>query len=60
MTALLEVGYDDVLSYEHEDPVMSREDGCTKNIEFLRPLVLKEPLREWGVWWNKEETNVNA
>jgi hypothetical protein len=34
---------------------MSREDGCKKNIEFLRPLIISEPLREWGVWWKKEE-----
>ena len=37
MTALLEVGYDYVLSYEHEDPIMSREDGCEKCIAFLKP-----------------------
>jgi len=40
MTALLEVGYDYVLSYEHEDPVMSREDGCEKCIAFLKPLII--------------------
>lgn len=55
MTALLTIGYDYVLSYEHEDPVMSREDGCEKNIDFLRPLVIKSPLKDWGVWWKKEE-----
>ena len=60
LTALLEVGYDFVLSFEHEDPVVSREDGCRKNIEFLRPLIINEPLREWGVWWKKEEAQVNA
>lgn len=49
MTGLLEVGYDYVLSYEHEDPVMSREDGCEKCIAYLRPLIIKAPLR--GVWW---------
>ena len=49
MTALLEVGYNYVLSYEHEDPVMSREDGCEKCIEFLKPLVIKSPLEK--VWW---------
>jgi sugar phosphate isomerase/epimerase len=49
MTALLEVGYDYVLSYEHEDPVMSREDGCEKCLSFLRPLVIKAPLKQ--VWW---------
>lgn len=49
MTALLEVGYDYVLSYEHEDPVMSREDGCEKCISFLKPLIIKAPLEK--VWW---------
>jgi sugar phosphate isomerase/epimerase len=60
ITALLEVGYDFVLSYEHEDPVMSREDGCKKNIEYLRPLLINEPLREWGVWWKKENAEMNT
>lgn len=49
ITALSEVGYDYVLSYEHEDPVMSREDGCEKAIQFLRPLLMK-PLKE-KIWW---------
>ena len=49
ISALLSVGYDYVLSFEHEDPVMSREDGCEKAIEFLKPLIIKAPLRE--VWW---------
>ena len=49
LTALATVGYDYVLSYEHEDPVMSREDGCEKAIEFLRPLIIKKRLDQ--VWW---------
>jgi sugar phosphate isomerase/epimerase len=49
ITALTEVGYDYVLSYEHEDPVMSREDGCEKCIQFLKPLIIKAPLKQ--VWW---------
>jgi len=49
ITALVEVGYDYVLSYEHEDPVMSREDGCEKCIQFLKPLIIKAPLEK--VWW---------
>jgi sugar phosphate isomerase/epimerase len=44
ITALLEVGYDYVLSYEHEDPVMSERDGAEKAIDYLRPLVVKEPM----------------
>jgi sugar phosphate isomerase/epimerase len=49
ITAMATVGYDYVLSYEHEDPVMSREDGCEKCIEFLRPLIIKKRLEQ--VWW---------
>jgi sugar phosphate isomerase/epimerase len=49
MTALVSAGYDYVLSYEHEDPVMSPEDGAEKAIEYLRPLVIKKPLTK--VWW---------
>jgi sugar phosphate isomerase/epimerase len=49
ITAFVTVGYDYVLSYEHEDPVMSREDGCEKCIQFLKPLIIKAPLKE--VWW---------
>jgi len=49
ITALVEVGYDYVMSYEHEDPVMSREDGIEKCIAFLKPLIIKSPLEK--VWW---------
>lgn len=49
MTALVTVGYDYVLSFEHEDPVMSPEDGAEKAIDFLKPLVIKKPLKQ--VWW---------
>ncbi|NLJ48250.1 MAG: hypothetical protein GX428_01485 [Candidatus Atribacteria bacterium] len=41
MSALLSVGYNYVLSFEHEDPVMSGEDGCEKAVEFLKPLIIK-------------------
>jgi len=33
---------------------MSREDGCEKNIEFLKPLIIKSPLKDWGKWWKQE------
>ena len=49
ITALLEVRYDYVLSFEHEDPVMSPEDGAEKCIQFLKPLIIKKPLEK--VWW---------
>jgi len=41
LTEFMLVGYDYVLSYEHEDVVMSREDGLEKTIEFLKPLIIK-------------------
>lgn len=44
ITALLEVGYDYVMSYEHEDPVMSERDGAEKAMAYLRPLMVKEPM----------------
>ncbi|MGI5834863.1 MAG: sugar phosphate isomerase/epimerase family protein [Chloroflexota bacterium] len=49
ISALVAVGYDYVLSFEHEDPVMSPEDGAEKAIAFLRPLVIKKPIQ--SVWW---------
>lgn len=49
ISALAAVGYDNVLSFEHEDPVMSPEDGCEKAIAFLRPLIIKKPLST--TWW---------
>jgi sugar phosphate isomerase/epimerase len=49
MTALAMEGYDYVLSYEHEDPVLSPEDGCEKAIEFLRPLIIRKRLEK--PWW---------
>ncbi|HSV31184.1 MAG TPA: sugar phosphate isomerase/epimerase [Atribacteraceae bacterium] len=43
ITELTLVGYDYVLSYEHEDVTMSREDGAEKTINYLRPLIIKAP-----------------
>ena len=41
LTEMRLVDYDYVLSYEHEDVVMSREDGMEKAIAYLRPLIIK-------------------
>ncbi len=35
------VDYDYVISYEHEDAVMSRDDGIDKAVEYLKPLIIK-------------------
>jgi sugar phosphate isomerase/epimerase len=59
LTALIEAGYNDVLSFEHEDSVMSREDGCKQAIQFLRPLMIDEPQTQWGVWWEHEDADAS-
>jgi sugar phosphate isomerase/epimerase len=37
------VGYDDVLSIEHEDSLMAPDEGLKKAIKFLRPIVISQP-----------------
>ena len=37
------IGYDYVLSYEHEDLTMSRYDGLKKTINYLKPLIIEGP-----------------
>lgn len=49
LTELRLINYDYVCAVEHEDPTMSREDGATKAIEFLRPLIIRKPFE--GRWW---------
>lgn len=50
MVSTLEmVGYDDVLSIEHEDSLMSVDEGLTKAANFLNQIVIKEKLKE--MWW---------
>ncbi len=39
-------GYDDVLSIEHEDSLMSGAEGLQKAIAFLKPLLIAEPAGE--------------
>lgn len=43
------VGYDDVVSIEHEDPLMTTDEGLTKAIDFLRGILIFEQARE--MWW---------
>ncbi|TFG63693.1 MAG: sugar phosphate isomerase/epimerase [Spirochaetales bacterium] len=43
ITELSMVGYNYVLSYEHEDVTMSRADGVEKAAAFLKPLLIKAP-----------------
>jgi sugar phosphate isomerase/epimerase len=37
------VGYDDVFSIEHEDPMLSALEGVEKSVEFLRNVLIKLP-----------------
>lgn len=37
------VGYDGVLSMEHEDSLMTPAEGLRKGVEFLRGIVMREP-----------------
>lgn len=43
ITELSMIGYDYVMSYEHEDVTMSRHDGITKTIAYLKPLMIEKP-----------------
>jgi sugar phosphate isomerase/epimerase len=36
-------GYDHVLSIEHEDSLMSGDEGLKKAIAFLKPLLIEKP-----------------
>ncbi len=49
VSTLQMVGYDDVLSIEHEDSLLSVDEGLTKAAAFLNQIVIKEKLRE--LWW---------
>jgi sugar phosphate isomerase/epimerase len=42
-------GYDDVLSIEHEDSLLSPEEGLTKAVRFLEEVVIKE--KPAAAWW---------
>jgi sugar phosphate isomerase/epimerase len=49
VSTLRMAGYDYVLSIEHEDSLMSVEEGLTKAVRFLREVVLTEKPGE--MWW---------
>lgn len=49
VSALRVAGYDEVISIEHEDILLSREEGLSRAVEFLRGLVPGEPPSE--PWW---------
>jgi len=43
------VGYDYVVSIEHEDGLMSVDEGFTKAVQNLQQVLIREPLAE--MWW---------
>lgn len=49
ISALRLVGYDYVVSIEHEDGLMSVEEGFSKAVDNLQQVLIREPLGE--MWW---------
>jgi sugar phosphate isomerase/epimerase len=49
VSALRIVGYDGVLSIEHEDGLASIDEGLARAVEVLRAVVLREPAS--AMWW---------
>ncbi|MBQ8578772.1 MAG: sugar phosphate isomerase/epimerase [Clostridia bacterium] len=43
VSALRLVGYDKVMSIEHEDSLMSIDEGLDKAVEFLKPIIMYDP-----------------
>ena len=42
-SALRMVGYDKVMSIEHEDSLMTIDEGLRKAVEFLKQVIISEP-----------------
>jgi len=49
VSTLRMIGYDGVLSIEHEDSLMSVNEGFQKAVAFLKGILLKE--KTGGMWW---------
>jgi sugar phosphate isomerase/epimerase len=49
VSALRAVGYDHVLSIEHEDLLLSIEEGLRRGIDVLTSIIPREPQTE--IWW---------
>ncbi|MFH0795740.1 MAG: sugar phosphate isomerase/epimerase [Candidatus Omnitrophota bacterium] len=49
VSALRLVGYDGVLSIEHEDSLLSGREGFHKAVAFLKEVILSEP--KGAIWW---------
>ena len=49
-TALTTIGYDGVVSLEHDDCMMTTIEGFEKGAHFLKNIAVKEKAS--GLWWN--------
>ena len=49
LSQLLVVGYDDTISIEHEDSLMSAKEGLEKAIDFLKDKIIVE--KPGAMWW---------
>ena len=49
ISTLQAIGYNGALSIEHEDGLMSTEEGLEKAIEFLKPIIINE--QPGDMWW---------
>ncbi len=49
LSALLVNGYDDSISIEHEDGLMSAKEGLEKAVNFLKDKIVKE--KPGAMWW---------
>ncbi|GGE19712.1 xylose isomerase [Marinithermofilum abyssi] len=49
ISALRMTGYDYVVSIEHEDALLSIEEGFHKAVQNLKPIIMKEELTD--MWW---------
>lgn len=50
MSALRLAGYDHVVSIEHEDALMSRDEGLRKAVQFLKQIMITEKPSQ--AWWS--------
>jgi sugar phosphate isomerase/epimerase len=50
ISALRIIGYDYVLSIEHEDSLMSGEEGLRKAVAFLKQVMIEDP--RGAMWWD--------
>ena len=50
VSALRLTGYDKVMSIEHEDSLMSIDEGLTKAVDFLKPILMYDPKPSGMAW----------